>query len=135
MQFSVGINVSIDAIYDTETDCFDIISCKPQIVRKNNVTVNEWMEHILTKTQVKFGIITLGSRSTVGCQIPLEEVITVQLVENEIVVDEKQLITHKKIRGRIDGLTSMYYKTDNLFEGKKVKLRYIYKDKILQLKV
>lgn len=135
MKFNIGVNVNIEAIYDTETGCFDIISCKPHIVRKEDIIINEWMEHPLSTTQIKFGILTLGSRSSVGKQIPLGESITIQFVADGIITEEKQVTTHKTIKGRIDGLTSLYYKKSNLTHSTKIKVRYIYDDKILQIKV
>ena len=135
MKFNIGVNVNIEAIYDTETGCFSIISCKPQIIKKEDIIINEWMEHHLSSTQIKFGILTLGSRSSVGKQIPLGESITVQFIEDGVIIEEKQVTTHKTIKGRIDGLTSLYYKKRTLTDDTKVKIRYNYDDKILQIKV
>ena len=120
MDFKLEVDVKIEIIYDSTKDEFNIISCNPSISNKVEIDAKKTIRHKLTKTQVKFGILTLGSKNDVGQNIPLGE--SIRLVFNE---DEPITITsHKTIRGRIDGLTRIYSEHPELVEDMVVEVSF-----------
>lgn len=78
----------------------------------------------------KFGILTLGDE--IGRNILKEKEISIQ-VDGKIFKNEKPIITHKSVKGRIDGLTLIYKNYDKLITGTKLKVQFYVEDNILKL--
>ena len=130
MDFKLEVDVKLEVIYNSLKDEFSIISCTPSISKKIEVDATKTIRHKLTKTQVKFGILTLGSRNDVGQNIPLGE--TIELVVNNN--EPFKITTHKTIRGRIDGLTAVYAEQSELMEGIEIEVGFDLNKLILTIK-
>lgn len=130
MDFKLEVDVKFEIIYNSAKDEFSIISCNPSISKKIEINTKKTIKHKLTKTQVKFGILTLGSRNDVGQNIPLGK--TIELVVN----DDKpiKITTHKTIKGRIDGLTKTYSKHPELVENTEIEVSFDVNNLILTIK-
>jgi hypothetical protein len=133
MKFKVDIEVNIEAIYNTETEEFQIISCKPHIYKKEDVDDEEYLIHLLSKTQYNFGILTLGAKSVVGRQLPPNETVTIKFFEGKKEIDERTIRTHKTVKGRLDGLTSFYASNPDINENTEFKIKYISDTKTLEI--
>lgn len=120
MNFKLELDVKLEVVYDSEKDKFDIISCNPSISKRMIIDPKKTIEHKMTKTQIKFGILTLGSRNDVGQNIPLGKEISLIINDGEPI----QVTTHKSVRGRVDGLTRIYAEYPELTEDKEVKVSF-----------
>lgn len=111
----MNIKLEIELDYDPDTKEVSVISCIPVETEDTRITY----PHTLTGTQVKFGILTLGKKF--GKWIPCG--VRINLYVNE--TPEGSITTHKKVGGRIDGLTSLYKKYADLFqEGTTLRITY-----------
>lgn len=120
MDFKLEIDVKLEVIFNSENNEFSIVSCKPNISKKLNVDAQKTIKHTLTDTQIKFGILTLGSKNEVGKNIPLGTTIELKVNEENPI----EITTHKTIRGRIDGLTKTYSKYPELVAGSEIEVSY-----------
>lgn len=124
----LNIDVRLEVDYDSINNEFIIVSCNPVIQNPNKPSTA--MIHTLSETQIKFGILTLGAK--IGKNIPKEKEISIQ-VNGKFFKSEKPIITHKSVKGRIDGLTSFYKTYDKFITGTKLKVQFDVGDSILKL--
>lgn len=86
-------------------------------------------KHTLTETQVKFGILTLGAKSSVGRMLPLGEEITIDYYGEKIPAK-----THRTVRGRIDGLTKFYSRHPELMPDTNIVAVYDAEENVLKIR-
>lgn len=66
---------------------------------------NEFLKHIITKSEAKYGILTLGKDAK---KIGITTNTFIKIVKIDENVVKKDIKTHKTITGRLDGLTDLY---------------------------
>lgn len=114
------INLTIE--YDVDKDEINLVSSDIKLKSKSIVEKNIEIEHKISETQFKFGILTLGAKSSIGKILPLAT--EVKLKINGEYYTNKKISTHKSVRGRIDGLTDMYSCYPELKVGSTIKIEY-----------
>lgn len=101
LRFSLMVNVNAEM--DVKTQEVTIISCTPVVVT-NKTAKSEMREHVLTRTEHRYKIFTLGAGFARKYGMGKGEQIS-------IYIDGKKyphlLKTHHSIAGRIDGLTQL----------------------------
>lgn len=126
-----NLNVDIAFSYNSATNEYSIVSTKSDIRNIDIVEKNEVVLHTITETQSKFGILTLGAKHGVGKILPISTEIAIKI--NGENYTDKKIVTHKTVRGRIDGLTDLYSKFPQLVAGKEISVEYEQNDKILKI--
>lgn len=130
-KISLELDAKIKFDIDTKTNSLHSISMIP-VLNKIKKNEEEFIIHTITETQNKFGILTLGAKNSIGALIPVQE--EIRLIFNGKAYTNKPIITHKTVKGRIDGLTDFYTNTPELTVGTKLKVKFDYEKKILELK-
>lgn len=130
MNIKLLVDVKLEVMYNPETNELDIVSCSPSIVSQRILDPKRYFKHKMTKTQLKYGILTLGARTRMGQEIPLGKVIDIKLNDKEPI----QIKTHRAIKGRIDGLTRVYAEHPELIEGAEVEVSFDLKELLLNIK-
>lgn len=67
--------------------------------------------HVLTATELRYGIITLGKKNNVGQALPKGQQVYVEIEECNVYT----LNTHKSTIGRIDGFTKIFRENEHYF--------------------
>ena len=80
-KLKIDISVYLEISYDIDTEELAIINCVPTVINRQKLLEKEWHEHILNKTQAKFGLLSFGAKSFIGRLIPKQEKIIVRLKE------------------------------------------------------
>lgn len=124
----LNIDVKLEVDYDSINNEFIVVSCNPVIQNPNQSSMI--MTHALSETQIKFGILTLGAK--IGKNIPKGKEILIQV--NGIPYNsEKPIITHKSVKGRVDGLTGFYKTYDRFIVGTILQVEFDVQNNILNL--
>lgn len=125
----LNMDVKLEIEYDEVNGTFNVMSCIP-IITNNSSALNSNFEHTLTETQTRYGILTLGSKF--GNYMPRG-----QEVEIEVngVKYKDTVVTHKTIKGRIDGLTKFYKEFSDLKEGTALDIIYDAESKTLKIRI
>lgn len=119
MILNVTIDLQLD--YDKETDQIRVLSCNPVV--QNSTLVSPVIQHELTETQVKFGILTLGKK--MSAYLPQGTEIEIYIDGENAIGENKFLKTHSQVKGRIDGLTKMFKKySEKLQPGIELDISY-----------
>lgn len=114
------INLVIE--YDIDKDDINLVASDVKLNSKSIVEKKIEIEHKISETQFKFGILTLGARSDIGKLLPLATEIKIKV--NGEYYTNKKISTHKSVRGRIDGLTDMYNCYPELKVGSTIKVEF-----------
>lgn len=124
------INFTIEMLYDADKDEFKIIETKPDIKKIETIETKNSIEHEVTDTEYRYGILLLGAKNEVGSSIPLDTEVKVK-VNGEIYGRAK---SHKKIKGRIDGLSHIFKLiTNDLINNPKITISFDLENKILEI--
>ncbi|MDU5107771.1 hypothetical protein [Clostridium sp.] len=124
----LNIDIKLEIDYDTINKEFIVVSCNPVILNQNQSSMI--MTHTLSETQIKFGILTLGAK--IGKNIPKGKDILIK-VNGNLYSSEKQIITHRSVKGRIDGLTAFYKTYDDFIAGTSLQVDFDINNNILNL--
>ncbi|EHO53894.1 hypothetical protein HMPREF9099_00565 [Lachnospiraceae bacterium oral taxon 082 str. F0431] len=82
------------------------------------------LEHVISETENRYGILTLGSKSLVGKSIQKETTIKINIKGKEF-NSTRPIRTHRVTQGRIDGLTQLFRAfPEELGVGKKINVTY-----------
>lgn len=109
------VSIKLDIVYDTEANTFTIKNNIARIDSHNQPTVIT-MDRILQVSEIRYGILTLGSKSPIGRNLESDQDLVV--VYNGL---RYQAHTHKKALGRIDRLSAVI---KNFQVGDLLKLEY-----------
>lgn len=115
--------LNIKAEFDTETQEINVVSCEPIITHRK---IDK--HHVISATEARFGILTLGANFKKTHGLPLNHPISL-VFEGKTYENIK---THKSVSGRIDGLTR-FYNESKLDEGIELLVDYDAKLSILKL--
>ncbi|SHM72160.1 hypothetical protein SAMN05660826_01767 [Caldanaerovirga acetigignens] len=126
---SIVLEVEFLFNIDLENEDLSIDSVKLKSVRMQGKKEDETTIHTLTETQVKFGILTLGAKSSVGKVMPLGEEIIIDYYGEKITAK-----THRTVKGRIDGLTRFYLSHPELKPDTKITALFDSEGKVLKIK-
>lgn len=132
MTKDISISLNLELEIDTDTCEVAVKSCAinstPTQVGLHSSKL--MCTHVVTETERKYGILTIGSRSSVGSAIGVAENLQVDINGSSVAV----VTTHKKVRGRIDGLTRLFGEFSDLFSpGNTLFLSYDLTTKVLEI--
>lgn len=130
------ILLNLEIQYDTSTKECKVVSCTQEgkLEKQGNKGQGNRIEHVLGKSEVRYGILTLGTNNPVGDSIPKDSRITVKYRKDGKTIYKKEVNTHKSVKGRVNGLTEMYDKHHELQEDAIIEVKYSLNDKILEIK-
>lgn len=115
------LQLNIKFEYDKKHDTLLIKTINPSVIQTHNPNIEFSEEHILSGTEMRYGILTFGAKSLFGQELEKGQSVEVEF-RNKIYCVK----THNKIKARIDGLTGMMKEfCDELKEGVKIKATYI----------
>ncbi|MCR4431080.1 MAG: hypothetical protein NUV45_08700 [Tepidanaerobacteraceae bacterium] len=117
-----SVSIELDIVYNTITNTFTIKNNAARIDSPNESKVIT-MHRVLQDSEIRYGILTLGSKSPIGRRLESDQDLIV--VYNGL---KYQAHTHKKALGRIDRLSAII---KNFQVGDEVKLEYNTEDKTL----
>ncbi|WP_147564941.1 hypothetical protein [Clostridium tyrobutyricum] len=121
----ISVSVELDITFDTETNTFAIEKNTARINDSNQPTVIT-MQRVLQVAEIRYGILTLGSKSPIGRILEQDEDIVV--IFNGM---RYQCHTHKISQGRIDRITAIM---KNFNVGSLLELSYNTENKELSIK-
>lgn len=82
------------------------------------------LEHVISETENRYGILTLGSKSLVGKSMQKGTTIKINIKGKEF-NSTRPIRTHRVTQGRIDGLTQLFRTfPEELGVGKKINVTY-----------
>lgn len=103
MPFKLDVDVKLEIIFDEKTGECKIVSMKHDIKSQEKINDVVFEEHVITPSQMKYGILTFGAKSLIGSIIPKDTQVGFSILGNTF-----RAKTHNKIQGRIDGLTLLF---------------------------
>lgn len=115
----LSVTIDLEISYDTGSNTFVVEKSNTRINTTNQPAIIK-MERVLQVAEIRYGILTLGSKSSIGKILPLDEDITV--IFKDITL---QAHTHKTSPGRIDRLSSIIKQFPEKFRvGKRLEVEY-----------
>ena len=124
MKKMISTNLEINLVleYDIDNDELSLVSSDTKLKSASIIKKKISIEHQISETQYKFGILTLGAKNEIGKVLPLST--EIKIIVNGEYYKNKTIISHKSVRGRIDGLTDMYNCNPELKVGSSVYIIY-----------
>jgi len=135
-KISLNLNVSLVLSFNTLTNEVEVTNCVANITNITNDDTNQvrFTEHRIKETENRYGILTLGVKSSVGMLIPTGTEITIE-IDGEKFISERPIVTHKSTRGRIDGLTQFFRENkEKLTVGAIIRVSYDPQNSTLTIK-
>jgi hypothetical protein len=120
-EIKIFLNLGIELLYTPNTNSIEVTQVIPVTHTQSlQSDVSVAMTHKLNVSEIRYGILTLGSKSQIGALLQESHPITIVYKGQEFTG-----ITHSSILGRVDRLKSMINFDRNVFYvGNEIELVY-----------
>ncbi|EQC0811976.1 hypothetical protein ACY2EZ_002777 [Listeria innocua] len=123
---NINLNIALKLVIDSQSDVVEVLETSATVLKAFSTTEEtaNVSSHIISESENKYGILTLGAKSRAGMLIPTSSEITI-IVNGEEYKPAKPVSSHKHTRGRIDGLTRLYREYPDIFKaGSEIRMQF-----------